>query len=288
MSHLFSILIANYNNGSYLQETINSILAQTYSNWEIILVDDKSTDESSKIYEKYKSDRRFFFHYNEKNMGCGYTKRKCIELAHGEICGFVDADDSITPNALEIMVDAHIKHPLCSLIYSQFYYTDNELNVQSISQHQCSIPNGSTYLTCNIPGAISHFASFKKKYYEETIGIDSTLKIAEDLDLYLKLEEVGKLLFIPTPLYYYRTGTGTNTSLGKANYLQSTNFEFIARINAYVRRQIPIESILLSKLNSLYNEAFSDGQNNIRETKTYKIGHTIIAPLRLINKILSK
>ena len=87
---LFSILIANYNNGRYLQEAIDSVLAQTYTNWEIVLVDDKSTDQSFEIYEKYKDDYRFRFFYNDQNMGCGYTKRRCVSMAKGDLCGFLD------------------------------------------------------------------------------------------------------------------------------------------------------------------------------------------------------
>ncbi len=73
---LFSVLIANYNDGKYLQEAIESIFAQTYDNWEIIIVDDGSTDNSRDIYDKYKEDRRFHIFFNERNMGCGYTKKK--------------------------------------------------------------------------------------------------------------------------------------------------------------------------------------------------------------------
>ena len=71
MTHpLFSILIANYNNGRYLQEAIDSVLAQTYTNWEVVIVDDKSTDNSFEIYEKYKDDPRFHVCFNDVNRGC--------------------------------------------------------------------------------------------------------------------------------------------------------------------------------------------------------------------------
>ncbi len=285
---LFSVLIANHNDGKYLQEAIESIFAQTYDNWEIIIVDDKSTDNSAEVYEKYSTDDRVHIYQNDENMGCGYTKRRCVELAQGEVCGFVDADDSITSNAIEKMVEAHIKNPLCSLIYSQFYYTDNNHNVISISQHQCTIPEGNSFLTCNILGAVSHFATFKKKYYNQTIGIDPSFKIAEDIDLYFKLEEVGVLLFIPTPLYYYRTDTGNNTSLGEKNHIKSISWDFLARINAYKRRNLPIEDILIPQLTHIYEEAYSIGQDNVRATTSYKIGRAIITPFKSITKVLSR
>ena len=91
---LFSILIANYNNGKYLQACLDSVFAQTYTNWEIILVDDASKDKiSSALYKKYDNHPQIHIFYNEKNKGCGYTKRRCVELGNGEICGFLDPDD---------------------------------------------------------------------------------------------------------------------------------------------------------------------------------------------------
>ncbi|MBE0639808.1 MAG: glycosyltransferase family 2 protein, partial [Bacteroidales bacterium] len=84
---LFSALIANYNNGQYLEECLQSIFAQTHENWEIVIVDDASTDSSHAVYEKHKSDSRIRILKNDKNRGCGYTKRKCVENAKGDICG---------------------------------------------------------------------------------------------------------------------------------------------------------------------------------------------------------
>ena len=279
---LFSVLIANYNNGRYLMDAIESVRCQTYTHWEIVIVDDGSTDNSKTVYEGLKNDSRIRIFHNDENKGCGYTKRRCAELAKGEICGFVDADDCITPDAIEIMTNAHIQKPQCSLIYSTFYNTDNNLNVISISNHQCVIPNNESFLTFNVPGAISHLATFKKDRYNQTQGINQLMLKAVDVDLYLKLEEKGELFFIPQPLYYYRTETGNNISLGKDNSIKATYWDFIARLNAYQRRHLPIESITYSTLSSLYKEAFSDGQDDIRNTCSYRTGKRIITPFRFL------
>ena len=71
---LFSVLIANYNNARYIEESIESVFNQTYSNWEIIIVDDDSNDNSIKLLEKFKNEDRIKIYKNEENKGCGYTK----------------------------------------------------------------------------------------------------------------------------------------------------------------------------------------------------------------------
>lgn len=280
---LFSVLIANYNDSKYLMSAIESVKAQSYKNWEIIIVDDCSTDKSMEMIGRLQDPRIYVFQ-NDKNYGCGYTKRKCVELAHGELCGFVDADDCIVENALEIMVDLHIKKPFCSLIYSKFYYTDKDLNIISISDHQCDIPEGETFLTCKKQGAISHFVTFKKDFYQKTDGINSAMRIAEDIDLYFKLEEVGKTFFIPMPLYYYRTNTGNNVSLGMERIGQVLGWDVISRCAACQRRGLPIEEYSFFSLEETIadqvNNSFMHGEESVRKTKAYRLGRFLLRPLK--------
>ena len=200
---LFSVLIAQYNNAHYLQEAVNSVKTQTYTNWEIIIVDDASTDDSTDLYKLYGNDNRIKIFYNEKNKGCGYTKRLCAELARGEICGFLDPDDALVPDALEMMVNEHQKNKDIALVYSKYVVCDEDLNQKYISPSIGKILEGSEYLH-STTSSISHFATFKKNLYNKTEGINPLLKRAVDKDLYLKMEEVGTLFFIDKPLYLYR------------------------------------------------------------------------------------
>jgi len=281
---LFSVLIANYNNGCYLQQAIDSVMAQTYDNWEIILVDDGSTDNSAEIYKKYESDPRFHIYFNDKNHGCGYTKRRCAELANGEICGFLDPDDCLSEKAAETMAEAHFRHPECSLIYSQYYLTDANLTIKKVSTHQHQLPDNKTFLDEPFSGAVSHFATFKKNLYSKTEGISAQMTSAVDIDLYLKLEEVGSLLFIPTPLYYYRIGTGNNISLGNRTS-SATMSDFIARIHAYQRRGENPNLLSVSYsaiLDQKYKDGYSDGQAYVRKSLPYRIGFFLIRPIKKI------
>lgn len=233
----FSVLMANFNNGRYMQEAIDSILGQSFTNWEVVLVDDASTDDSREVYERYSVDPRFRIYHNETNKGCGYTKRKCIELARGELCGFVDSDDALMPNALEVMVQAHREHPECSLIYSTCYrYSGDKDAEMPIWDFIGEIPESSDFLIYQ-KRLVSHFVSFKKSFYNRTVGIDASLRCAEDKDLYYKLEEVGRLLHIPVPLYYYRVNNDNSVSIGtKEKDTWGYYYSLCAELNAICRR----------------------------------------------------
>lgn len=282
---LFSVLIANYNNGKYLMEAIESVRMQTYTNWEIILVDDGSTDNSRTIYQELEQDPIIHIFYNEKNMGCGYTKRRCAELANGEICGFLDPDDTLTLEALSTMVESHITHPNHSLIYSQFYYSDCNLNILEISNHQQIISSDMSFLAMPFSGAISHFATFKIEHYNKTIGISISQHRAVDIDLYLILEEVGETLFIPKPLYYYRTNTGKNISLGE-NHYKATFWDIITRAKACERRDEDLEQLVYPMMEQVIEKSILFGMEATRNTKTYKLGNFLLKPLKLVQKMI--
>lgn len=237
MAALFSILIANYNNGQYLQEAIDSVLAQTYGNWEVILVDDKSTDDSPSIYKRYAADSRFKFYYNDENRGCGYTKRRCVELANGELCGFLDPDDALLPEALETMVKAHAEHPECSLIYSTCYrYSGDKTAEMPVWDYIGPIPDDSDFLIYQ-KKLVSHFASFKRICYQASEGIDPTLRAAVDRDLYYHLEEHGMLLHLPVPLYLYRINNAASISIGSTASDRKAYYNCIkSELNAICRR----------------------------------------------------
>jgi len=253
---LFSILIANYNNGHFFEDCYQSIISQTYANWEVFIVDDGSTDDSVQVIKSITGDdNRFKIFQNTENKGCGYTKNKCAELAQGTILGFLDPDDAITPNALQIMVDAHILNNEAAIITSKYELVDLEMNFKSASLYGRNIPKGKSYLTHG-SGALTHFATFKKAHYLESVGIDPKMKRAVDQDLYYKLEEQGKHIFVDKILYHYRIhdkSISCNDNLYKAEY-----WHFYAINKAYKRRKqlgFKIDSFSKEYM-SLYNSNY--------------------------------
>jgi glycosyltransferase involved in cell wall biosynthesis len=200
---LFSILIANYNNSTLLPRAIESVLSQSYTNWEIIIVDDRSADDFVNAIYKYLTDKRIQFYRNPVHRGCGYTKRRCAELAGGDVFAFLDSDDALHPEALEIMRNSHLKNPDCSLIHSTHFVCNDKLEPVRIADYPRALPDNTPYLLVS-DGRVHHFATFKSIAYRRSDGVSPELQKAVDQDLYYKLEEQGKILFIDKPLYYYR------------------------------------------------------------------------------------
>ena len=278
-SPLFSVLIANYNNGQYLEECLQSVYKQTYTNWEIVIVDDGTTDSvSKKIYTTLKDNPKIRVFFNKKNMGCGYTKRRCVAEAKGTICGFLDPDDTITATAIEVMIKTHLQYPNISLAYSKHYVCDENLEIKMSQSYSRQIPNHLSHLI--FPG-ISHFATFKLSYYKKTSGINPNIKRAVDQDLYLKLEEVGKTLFINKFMYYYRQHSSGISTHG--NELKAEYWSWLTKIDAARRRNIDLEDAF----KAFYSERFKGQRQQILNTNNYKLGKFILSPIRQIKKILN-
>ncbi|MGH1518932.1 glycosyltransferase family 2 protein [Chryseobacterium sp. JK1] len=204
----FSILIAHYNNAHFFKDCLDSIQKQTYTDWEAIVLDDASSENEKKmVQEMISKDKRFTFFENEKNSGVGVTKSKLIELAKGEICGFLDPDDAISPTAIQKCIDIFKTKKETVLTYSRFMTCDQNLKPIAPFRSAMQVPNGDPCFF-NFPIQIAHFVSFRKSTYEQTEKMNPNLKIGEDQDLYLKLYEKGKVQFIDDTNYFYRTHQG--------------------------------------------------------------------------------
>jgi glycosyltransferase involved in cell wall biosynthesis len=113
-----SILIPTYNYSHYIDEAIQSALNQTYSNFEIIIVDDMSTDNTDEIVGKYLNDKRIRYYKNVENLGLVQNFNKCLQYATGKYIKFLLADDKIEPRLLEKFVAIMEQYPNVSLVTS--------------------------------------------------------------------------------------------------------------------------------------------------------------------------
>jgi glycosyltransferase involved in cell wall biosynthesis len=267
---LFSLLIANYNNGKYIKETIDSVYAQDYTNWEIIIVDDASTDNSKEIYTEYINEPRIKVFYNEVNKGVTYTKWRCIENAQGELCGFLDPDDSIMPSTLSLMAKAHALDEDISIVSSRYYACDENMNILHESGY-LRIPKDKSYLT-NMKYGPWPFISFKMIKYKQTKGLNINNRIGDDQELCLLLEEVGKWLILDDITYKYRI---RNNGLSRMQGIKCMYWNMIMYHEACMRRGLNPEKYALVMLKKV-----------LKNSMEYRIGTYFIAPLRKIKSFI--
>ena len=138
-NELVSIIMPSWNTGNFIAESIQSVINQTYKNWELIIVDDCSTDNTDEIVSFYK-DQRIKYLKNEKNSGAAITRNKALREAQGEWIAFLDSDDLWAPEKLEHQIN-FMKNNGYNLSFTEYEKIDEEskpLNVY-VSDHKRSI-----------------------------------------------------------------------------------------------------------------------------------------------------
>jgi glycosyltransferase involved in cell wall biosynthesis len=104
MSDFVDIILPNYNKGFFLEETINSVLNQSYNNWKLLIIDDCSIDNSKKIIQKFTKNNKIKIIYLKKNKGVSFARNLGIRLSNSKYISFLDSDDLWTPNKLKDQV----------------------------------------------------------------------------------------------------------------------------------------------------------------------------------------
>jgi len=225
----FSILMANYNKGRYIDDAIRSVLAQTFTDWEIVIVDDASKDDSLERIERYRGDSRIRLYAKERNEG--YTKALIYGLTKvsSEIVGILDSDDALVPEAIEKVHRIHTERSELGLVLSQTIRCDSNLKPLYVFATHRREPliwlRGGT-----------HFRTFKLAAYNKTTGFDPRVLHAEDWDLVIKLEEVAPGYRIDEPLYMYRY-LSSAISQAPQSHLRGYRSLALVLYKAYLRRQ---------------------------------------------------
>ncbi len=245
----FSIMMANHNRERYIEEAIKSVLHQTYPFWELIIVDDASTDKSIEIINKFKANKKIKLIQLTKNVGPSGAQRIAIENSNYEIIVTLDSDDLLSKDALKELADAYEKYPNCGFIYSTMWRFDSESKKYKIDKTIKNVDVDSDDWLINPP--ISHLRSFRKNSYLKTEGFEIGDYKAGDKEIIYKLSEVTKFKFINKPLYYYREHTG-GMSQGSRG-LDVRVYDYLVKYKTYKRRLgTNLPNFNFNKLKSVY------------------------------------
>jgi len=217
---LVSIMMPAYNAGKYIRRAIESVLVQTYENWELIIVDDCSTDNTYEIAASYK-DRRIRIFRNDVNIGPGPSRNEAIKNSRGEWLAYLDADDIWLPERLEKILSVvqnldDEKYFVTDILTRGFdrdgqlipWKKDNLIN--KVDKNVVNVWTFEEYLSNGHPIIAPVFPhSFITR---RNIEFES-LRFAEDLDFWIKLFANGlQLLIIPDSFYIYRLTPNSRTT----------------------------------------------------------------------------
>lgn len=201
------MIIPTYNSERFLGAAIQSVLAQTYQNFEILIVDDGSTDQTYELVTKYKDPRIKYIY--QANRGLPAARNRGLQSAGGDYLVFLDSDDALLPQKLAIQVDFLVKNPTVSVICGGFEYINSDCEV---IKNLCNSFLSSATRELNINdifwygmnGPI-HSAMLKSHAVDVIGGFDETLHAWEDMEFWFRLGLTGcKIMKNDEPVCQYR------------------------------------------------------------------------------------
>lgn len=177
-----SVIIPVYNCELYLAEAIESVLKQTHRSYEIIIVDDGSTDRSGEVAKSYDYSQLRYFH--QENQGSGAARNKGIQLAQGDFFAFLDADDVWIEDKLELQIRAFQKDHGLDMVFghiSQFVSSDGNVDLMTINKFQDDV----------LPGYSVGTLLIKRDSFSQVGSFDTSWRVGEFVDWYSKAQEAG-------------------------------------------------------------------------------------------------
>jgi len=249
-----SVVLPVYNDERFISKSIRSILNQTFTKFEFIIVDDGSTDNTRKIVDDYaKKDNRIEV-IHQSNKGQAIARNIAIQIAKGKYIAMQDSDDLSLPNRLEEQLMA-IKDLNCDLLATDFYVVDEGDNVivENAKKKRSIMANlliGSNPI-CH--GTIL----FKREKIFEIGGYNSFHKKSEDFDLYLRLiEHDGKIFKLDRTLYKYRLRKSSMSGNDSQSYSKRAFMNHIRRNKGLVENFSPVSEKTI-KLKNPYQGRFA-------------------------------
>lgn len=215
---LVSIITPSYNQGEYIEETIQSVLNQTYSHIEYIIIDAQSTDNTPLILDKYESNPRVSRIIREKDDGQADAIEKGFRMAKGEIVGWINSDDILTKDVVEKSVRCFKENSRVGLTYGEIVFIDGQgKKIKTKKPH--SLLTREYLLNTNYD--VYQQGSFYRKSAVEGAGyLNRSLNYCMDLDLWLGILNTHEARYINSCAGLFRWYEMTKTANGGLHFLR--------------------------------------------------------------------
>lgn len=209
MDELVSIIMPSYNTAKFISETIESVLAQTYTNWELIIVDDCSTDNTDEVVKSFLSDNRIKYIKNEKNSGAAVSRNRALREAKGKWIAFLDSDDLWLPAKLEKQIAFMKENDY------HFSYT-NYIEIDENSQPNGRSVTGPKKITRHGMYNYCWMGCLTVMYDAKTVGVIQIADIKKNNDyaMWLKVCRMADCYLLDEVLAKYRKRSGSISNHG--------------------------------------------------------------------------
>lgn len=209
---LISIVLPTYNGSAYIQQTIDSCLAQTYTNWELIIVDDASTDNTPHIVKTYTDPRITYIRHTE-NKRLPKALNTGFDQAKGALHTWISDDNYFKPEALNTLASFLQKHPHIDVVYSNFTTID-----------KAGKPLKTIYVeppeTLLFKNNIGASFMYRNHVHKTNQGYDEQTFLGEDYDFWLRAYKTYAFASIPDNIYCYRTHENSLSSMHSQKVLK--------------------------------------------------------------------
>lgn len=243
-----SVLLPVFNGSEYVGEAIESILSQTFGDFELIVIDDGSTDGTPSVLERYRNPRIRF--YRQENRGLATTLNRAIALAKGQYLARQDQDDVSLPMRLAMQVRYMEKNPECALVGT--WATICRENESTGRQHRHPVENADLKYELLLNNPFVHSSTLLRKAALAEVGgysEDPERQPPEDYELWSRLARRYKVANIPEVLHVYREVPGSMSRAGASPFLEhlvtisAENIAWAAKASAHDANVVNIASL---------------------------------------------
>lgn len=202
---LVSIVLPTYKRAKLLAQAVASVLAQSHQNWELIVVDDHSPDDTPQVMAAF-DDPRIRYVRNDPNLKLPRTLNRGFALARGELLTWTSDDNLFDPHAIERMV-ARLQRGDCDLVYADYYlFSQQDAQGRPLDIHHDRLPDVVQLEKGNHIGACFLYT---RQVFESIGDYDPELFLVEDYDYFIRVAKRFRLAHIAEPLYYFRRDDDT-------------------------------------------------------------------------------
>lgn len=284
-SPLVSIVVPVYNAEKTLEVCLNSILAQTASDYEVVLIDDGSKDRSAAICEKYIADHKDKIRYfRQENSGPATARNKGIDDSRGKYVGFVDADDTIAPNMVQVMSDAAEQYQV-DMVICAYWWRDGEKEEVVTYTLPEGVYKGEAYRAVPLSllgerdGDVPPYSwvrLIRRNVFEKTgLRFHNGLVRSEDYHFWTKVQfSISSVYMLSeTPLYYYVENKSSITHTYVKDYWKGAKFIYNDLIGSLpddteVRQKLEVMLVkrsLIALNNAALNKSIISAWREMRE-----------------------